>query len=714
MCCDNFWNSVGDVLQGKKSVSSALSDVGNAVVDVVKTVGDTVGDIIRNPLPTIETVALTMAGVPPPIASAAVTALNGGNVEDIAKSAITSYAGGQISSGVSGAVASALPADTSSALVKIASSSVGADAAATAISLAKGNDLSTALSDGAKAAGSSLASSAGAVVGGNVASTIDNPALAKVAGALTSAGTTAALTDKDASKAIANSLVNSGLNYAVNNVVAPNLAPVQPVAALATDQVAALTPPQITGLTGNNTITDSALPVNPNVGTTTQEPIDSGLSLDSTTAPSGSGLSLPKNSSLGDPNSPINLGTVTGPRLSDMGGGTGLLPTGDVALPSLTSMGGGSGLSVPTSTALGDPNSFINEPTLLASSTPGTVTATGVTSPDATVPLGDPNSFINTGALPSATVNVPKLSTVATPATTAAPAAATTAPAAATTGTLPTITDPAAIPGKLLKLGQMGTSTMGYNENLKQLSVPELKELALPTDEKLSDVDLNKALATLRMYAPDAERDITPQFFADGGGVHHFAEGGLEDILAFNNKANAATQQDLNAAFKSLGNIDSGLAQPKGQMFALKQVGAPSQSQPLRQMSVIPQLAALLQSRGMRLAEGGQPDHAHPHYDGTPVFRTGGLEGFGGKYVEGKGDGTSDDITAMLANGEYVFSADVVAALGNGSNKAGAEKLDDMVQSIRARARSAPPDKLPPDAKSPLEYLKSSKGKKHG
>jgi hypothetical protein len=117
----------------------------------------------------------------------------------------------------------------------------------------------------------------------------------------------------------------------------------------------------------------------------------------------------------------------------------------------------------------------------------------------------------------------------------------------------------------------------------------------------------------------------------------------------------------------------------------------------------------------MRLAEGGQPDdHMHPNYDGTPVFRTGGLTGLGGKYVEGKGDGTSDDITAMLADGEYVFSADVVSALGNGSNKAGAQVLDKTVQAIRSRARSAPPDKLPPDAKSPLEYMQSAKGKKHG
>jgi len=124
--------------------------------------------------------------------------------------------------------------------------------------------------------------------------------------------------------------------------------------------------------------------------------------------------------------------------------------------------------------------------------------------------------------------------------------------------------------------------------------------------------------------------------------------------------------------------------------------------------NVIPELVSLIRSRAT------PQDRSHPHYDGVPLLRTGGLPGPGGKYVEGKGDGTSDDIAAMLANGEYVFSADVVAALGNGSNKAGAQELDRMVRAIRSRARSAPPDKLPPDAKSPLEYMQSSKGKKYG
>jgi len=86
----------------------------------------------------------------------------------------------------------------------------------------------------------------------------------------------------------------------------------------------------------------------------------------------------------------------------------------------------------------------------------------------------------------------------------------------------------------------------------------------------------------------------------------------------------------------------------------------------------------------------------------VPEFITG-KTGF---YVEGKGDGQSDSIPAMLADGEYVFDADTVAALGNGSNKAGALTLDKMRQSIRKHKRSASHKNIPPKAKSPLEYLK--------
>ena len=78
----------------------------------------------------------------------------------------------------------------------------------------------------------------------------------------------------------------------------------------------------------------------------------------------------------------------------------------------------------------------------------------------------------------------------------------------------------------------------------------------------------------------------------------------------------------------------------------------------------------------------------------------------GSHYVQGAGGGQDDLIDAKLADGEYVFDADIVAALGDGSNKRGAEILDEFREQIRKHKRSAPAGKIPPAAKSPLAYLK--------
>jgi len=94
-------------------------------------------------------------------------------------------------------------------------------------------------------------------------------------------------------------------------------------------------------------------------------------------------------------------------------------------------------------------------------------------------------------------------------------------------------------------------------------------------------------------------------------------------------------------------------------------------------------------------AQGGTVDH-------KPEFITGAT----GHYVKGGGDGQSDSIPAMLADGEYVFDADTVAALGNGSSDAGAKLLDKMRENLRKHKRSAPVNKIPPKSKSPLEYMK--------
>jgi hypothetical protein len=87
-----------------------------------------------------------------------------------------------------------------------------------------------------------------------------------------------------------------------------------------------------------------------------------------------------------------------------------------------------------------------------------------------------------------------------------------------------------------------------------------------------------------------------------------------------------------------------------------------------------------------------------------------------GSRVMGEGDGQSDDIPAMLADGEYVFDADTVAQLGNGSSKAGSDMLDKFREEIRAHKRSAPVNKIPPASKSPLQYLKQAqaRSKKNG
>jgi hypothetical protein len=139
----------------------------------------------------------------------------------------------------------------------------------------------------------------------------------------------------------------------------------------------------------------------------------------------------------------------------------------------------------------------------------------------------------------------------------------------------------------------------------------------------------------------------------------------------------------------------------------------------------------------------------------NPEFITG-LTGF---YAQGKGTGQSDDIPAMLHDGDYVIDADAVAALGDGSSKAGAQALsqfqskvphkmssggqavpakiadgeyvfpeafvtalgggdnkqgskllDAMRKELREHKRSAPTSKIPPKAKSPLDYLRMAKG----
>ena len=75
--------------------------------------------------------------------------------------------------------------------------------------------------------------------------------------------------------------------------------------------------------------------------------------------------------------------------------------------------------------------------------------------------------------------------------------------------------------------------------------------------------------------------------------------------------------------------------------------------------------------------------------------------------AHGSGDGRADTIDARLSDGEYVIDAETVSLLGNGSNKAGAQKLNEMREQIRKqKGKQLAKGKFSPDAKSPLQYIK--------
>lgn len=242
--------------------------------------------------------------------------------------------------------------------------------------------------------------------------------------------------------------------------------------------------------------------------------------------------------------------------------------------------------------------------------------------------------------------------------------------------------------------------------------------------------------------------DTMNSMFAEGGSVFDAIDPDLLDILT-TRMPYYADGGDVNP-FTNMLDVAKGLSpnlvkqtpmflKPQGQ-------GKPLQLQALKQIN---------QNRGM--AKGGLPskyEEAAPegHH---PEFITG-LTGY---YAGGRGTGQSDDIPAMLHDGDYVMDAEAVSALGDGSSKAGKEVLthfmhqvphqdrqegnpvpakiadgefvlpaafvtalgggdnkhgskllDEMREKLREHKRAAPLSKIPPKAKSPLEYLSGVKG----
>ena len=99
----------------------------------------------------------------------------------------------------------------------------------------------------------------------------------------------------------------------------------------------------------------------------------------------------------------------------------------------------------------------------------------------------------------------------------------------------------------------------------------------------------------------------------------------------------------------------------------------------------------------------GNPAGPIMYDEPVPRFAKGGRSEFA---VNGAGTGRSDDIPAVLSDGEYVIDAETVALLGDGSSKAGAKKLDELRIKVRKhKGKKLAKGRFSANAKKPEAYL---------
>jgi hypothetical protein len=170
---------------------------------------------------------------------------------------------------------------------------------------------------------------------------------------------------------------------------------------------------------------------------------------------------------------------------------------------------------------------------------------------------------------------------------------------------------------------------------------------------------------------------------------------------------NLYNPQPMQQAQPSMGGLGMGSMAPQGMTpQGMQPQGMQPQGMTMAPIMPAPNVAQQGQqmpSQPQNMRSGGLPAWSNvPVTNGRLNFRN-------GAPVHGPGDGQSDDIPAMLADGEYVIDAETVAQIGNGSTKAGAQALDKFRESIRAHKRSAPVNKIPPKTKALTSYLKGAK-----
>jgi len=112
-------------------------------------------------------------------------------------------------------------------------------------------------------------------------------------------------------------------------------------------------------------------------------------------------------------------------------------------------------------------------------------------------------------------------------------------------------------------------------------------------------------------------------------------------------------------------------------------------------------------------ADGGPVGMGLPQSAAVPQLMSAAQFGYlnartGGR-IAGPGDGKSDDIPALLSNGEHVIDASTVSDLGNGDNDTGQKRLEEIKQKIRNGAGRKNPHKASPKQKGLGLLLKSAR-----
>ncbi len=207
-----------------------------------------------------------------------------------------------------------------------------------------------------------------------------------------------------------------------------------------------------------------------------------------------------------------------------------------------------------------------------------------------------------------------------------------------------------------------------------------------PIEKKLSPTELAATLPQQNTQWTPQQQIWANKFFNESipgvkegdRRVVRAGEGGIQSIIPSRGYAEGGTVASTPDINKLLRELYSG--RKDGPVPLVPELG-------------LPQLPARIRIHGGGgdMADGGEVQGPLSHGD------------YG--LVAGAGDGQGDMVPINASPGEYVFDAETVSMLGNGSNDAGADILDKWREFLREHKRSAAPDEIGPPSNDPNAYL---------